>query len=106
MTIRIYGQTVRAPLETGAIPNLISLQCAQQLGARIEANNAAIRAASGAALREVGIIRDVPIALDDLVVPLSFVVLKSTVFGVLLETPTLVELKARMDLVRQEVALE
>ena len=105
LTVTVYGHPVRALLDTGAIPNLLSLAVAQKIGVLIEPSEATIRVANGDTANSMGEVRNLPVVFDDMVVPLDFIVLENSVLGMILGNPTLENLKMCYDLAKQEVSL-
>ena len=105
LTVTIYGHPIRVLLDTGAIPNLLSLAVAQKIGVRTEQSKATIRVANGDTAQSVGEVRNLPVTFDDMVVPLDFIVLENSVFGMILGNPTLENLQMCYNLAKQEVSL-
>ena len=71
LTVAVYGHPVRALLDRGAIPNLISLATAQKIGIKIEQRKATIRVAYGDTAKGICEVRNLPVVFEDLVVPLT-----------------------------------
>ena len=72
---------------------------------KIEPSEATIRVANGDTTTSVGEVRNLPVVFDDMVVPLDFIILENSVFGMILGNPTLENMKMCYDLSKQEVSL-
>ena len=106
LLIGIYGHPVRALFDTGAVPNVMSERLAKALGLKIGPTDGDIRVASGDVVTGEGVVKGVPVTLDTIVVPVDFVVLRRTLFDVLLGLPALTALQAQIDLAGQVVTVE
>ena len=102
----VYGHSIRALLDTGAVLNVMSERLARALGLKVEPADGDIRVASGDAVTDEGRVLSVPVSLDIIVIPVDFVVLRRTLLDILLGFFELTALHATIDLAGQVVTVE
>ena len=105
VNVRVYGTTCSALLDSGAVPNIMSLPLAELLSLSPKDIGKKIRVADGSISRCVGVLTDIPVAFDNIVVPTNFLVVSSPPCDLLLGVELMNTLKASIDFGRQTLQI-
>ncbi len=95
--VEVYSESTMALFDSGDIPNVMSHRMVQKLHFLMQLINRPIKVASCASEKCVGTLNEVPISLDELVVPMDFLVPEETPYDILIGLPTMIELRAQPD---------
>ena len=105
VNVRVYGTTCSALLDSGAVPNIMSLPLAELLSLSPRDTGKRIRVADGSVSRCVGVLTEIPVVFDNIVVPTNFLVVSSPPCDLLLGVELLNTLKASIDFGRQTLQI-
>ena len=105
VNVRVYGTTCSALLDSGAVPNIVSHPLAELLSLSPKDTGKKIRVADGSVSRCVGVLTDIPVAFDNIVVPTNFLVVSSPPCDLLLGVDLMNTLKASIDFGRQTLQI-
>lgn len=86
---KVHGLNTWALLDTGAVPDILSLSFSQRLSLRFTSTTKCITVANGQICATVGIVQDVPISFLDKTLRLKFLVVKDSPFDVIVGIPTI-----------------
>ena len=100
-TVRVYGTTAHALLDSGAVPNIMSPNLVQKLSLTPKATAKHITVANGKNSACVGILDQVPVSFGSLVSKMDFLAVSGAPYGVIIGLPALEEIQACIDLGQQ-----
>ena len=103
--VRVYGTTCSALLDSGAVPNIMSLPLAELLSLSPKDTGKKIRVADGSVSRCVGVLTEIPVAFDNIFVSTNFLVVSSPPCDLLLGVELMNNLKASIDFGRQTLQI-
>ena len=101
----VYSDSTLGLFYSGAIPNVMSWKMVGRLHVRMMPTTRLIKVANCAFEKCVGHLRDVPIRMGELVVPLKFLVMVSSLYDAIIWLPRMIELRARPDYYRMVLKL-
>ena len=105
VNVRVYGTTCSALPDLGAAPNIMSHTLTELFSFSPKDTEKKIRVADGFVSRCVGVLIDIPVAFNNIVVPPNFLVLSSPPCHLLLGVNLMNSLKASMDFGRQTLQI-
>ena len=83
--IRIRNRPYQAIIDSGAAISMISYQVVKELGLKIEApSTSLIVSATGPSTRPLGIIKDLPVNIEGIIIPIDVEVMSATSYSLLL----------------------
>lgn len=105
-SLKDHGLEAYALLDTGATPNVMSLQLAKQLGLQLQETKKVVTVANGSRSGVLGKVNCIPVLFESLQVYMDFVVLENVPFDVVIGRPTLKRLGAVLDFRTEKVCLD
>lgn len=103
--LKICGTNIEALLNCGAIPNFISAALTEDHSLHPVPTNKKITVANGTTTIARGVLHDVPVKFESVLIPLEFLVVEKSLFNVITGCPTLEKLGACIDHGTSEVSL-
>ena len=98
--VQVYSTWTLVLFGSGAIPNVMSRKMVEKLNIRMMPTTPRIKVANCAFETCVGHLRDVLIQMGELIVPLEFLVIEISPYGVIVGLPTMIKLRTRPDYYR------
>lgn len=96
--IKIFETHIQALLDTGAVPNLVSRQLCEQLCVKPEKSEKSIKVADGSMAPTCENLKEIPIFFGGHPISLDFLVVYETPVDMIIGSPTLEKLEARIDM--------
>ncbi len=106
MQLTVYSEPVFGLSGSGALPNVMSDRLANKLKLSLTPTERRIIVADGSTEGCKGIASDVPVCFGMIVVRLKFIVIESVPYDLILGTPALVHIRARIDMYSQTVQVK
>ena len=103
--LTVHSEHVYALLDSGAIPNVMSLELARKLKLELRPSSRRIIVADGSTNACEGIVDSVPVGFGNIVKKLRFMVIKSVPFHLIIGAPTLVLMCTSIDLYHHTVKI-
>lgn len=103
VSVKVYGSDVRALLDTGALPNIMSHRLCEESHLNPSENLRRIKVADRATARVWGELKGVLVTFDTLTANLTFLVVADFPFDLIIGAPNLEVLGARLDMRRPSV---
>ena len=94
-----------ALLESGAIPNVMSIAMVEKLNLKLKHAQRSIKVANGTTSACSGVAEQVPIRFGDIIIHLDFLVLSGAQYHIIIGSPALTRLRTRIDMYRQRVKI-
>ena len=104
--VRIFGREIRALLDTGAIPNIISADLARQLCLLPKRTKQRITVADGSSANCIGRVKDVPITFGNLTASMDFLTIEKAPIGLIIGLPAMEDLQAKLDIGSRVVEIQ
>ena len=101
VNLTVYSEQVYALLDTGAIPNVMSVKLADKLRLTPIPTTRRIIVADGTSNSCEGTVVDVPVSFGKIVGHLKFLVLRSPPYELIIGLPTMVKLRCKLDVFNQ-----
>lgn len=96
--MKVYETGMRAPLDSGILPNVLSKEFVDRFGSDTENTKQCINAVTGENSPVEGMLKNVPIRLKEKIAKLNFFVVEGSPFDVIVGDPTMENLKGVLDL--------
>ena len=106
VSVTVYSEPVYALLDSGAIPNVMSMKFAKKLNLEVTPTNRRIVVANGASDGCEGVVSNVPVAFGSIVMRLKFLVIENMPFDIIIGDPTQIQMKAKIDKYHATVKLK
>lgn len=103
--VTISGVETQALLDSGAIPNLISVALVQELGITVYGTSKTITVADGTSSECIGIVRNVRISIGEITKPMEFMVVQEPPVAVIIGSPMMETLNTKIDLGKRSVKM-
>ena len=105
LRVKVYSEETFALLDSGAIPNVMSLPMVERLNLELRPTERSVKVANGSTEACTGVAERVPIRFGEITVYLDFLVLPGAPYDVIIGAPALTNLRARIDMYKQCVRI-
>ena len=105
VALKVYGTKAWGLLDTGAVPNVISVELVKALSLTHDFKPKGITVANGVNCPTLGSVKNVPISFDGETLHMDFLAVEGSPFDIVIGIPTMALLRTKLDFERQVVRM-